>query len=193
MATGLFGGAFDPPHNGHVALVHRACDHFALERVIVLPTGEPPHKRVETDAEIRYRLAVAAFAELPGVDVSRHELDSPGPSYTADTARWAGARYDDPIFLVGADEFADFPRWRDPDEVLTHLRLGVAARPGYERDALERVLAAVARPERVELFELEPLPIASRDIRERVARGDSIAAFVPPEVAALIDELGLYR
>lgn len=193
MPVGILGGAFDPPHRGHLALVRDALAHFGFERLLVLPTGEPPHKVVETDAETRYRLATAAFTDLPRVELSRHELDRSGPSYTVETARWAAARYDDPVFLVGADEFTDFPTWKEPDEVLEHVWLGVAGRPGFAQDRLDAVLARLRRPERVHVFAIEPLPISSRDIRARVAAGEAIDALVPRRVGALIEELGLYR
>ena len=186
---GLFGGAFDPPHIGHLALATRALAHFGLDRLIVLPTGLAPHKSVATDPETRFRLALAAFRRLPRTEVSRWEIDREGPSYTVDAVR----QWPDATFLVGADEFADFLTWREPDEVLEHARLGVAARPGYGRGQLELVLAGLRRPERVEFFELEPVPVSSRDIRARVARGESIEQLVPAEVAEEIAQAGLYR
>ena len=187
--TGLFGGAFDPPHAGHVALACRGIEHFRLDRLIVLPTGIAPHKRVRTDAETRLRLAVAAFADLPHTEVSRWEIDRGGPSYTIETVRhWPGS-----IFLVGADEFAEFATWRQPDGVLEHARLGVGTRPGYPRALLEQVLSGLARRDRVEFFELDPVPVSSRDIRERVARGEPIDELVPPAVATEIARAGLYR
>lgn len=193
MTVGLLGGAFDPPHNGHLTLAAEAIRHFGLERLVVIPTGEPPHKQAETDAEPRYRLAEAAFADLPGVELSRHELEREGPSYTVETARWAAERYGDAIFLVGADEFCDFLAWREPNEILDAVRLGVASRPGFPRERLDAVLGGLRRPERIELFEIEPLPIESRELRAIAARGESIAAFVPPAVARLVAERGLYR
>lgn len=191
--TGLFGGAFDPAHNGHVALAEAALAHFGLERLVVLPVGQAPHKEVVTDAETRFRLAAAAFAGQPQICLSRFELDREGPSYTVDTARWAAARFGDSIFLVGADQFADFLSWKDPNEILALVRLGVATRRGYPQATLDGVRARLARPERVEFFPIEPLPVSSREIRARVARGEPIEELVPPAVAALIEELDLYR
>jgi nicotinate-nucleotide adenylyltransferase len=193
VTVGILGGAFDPPHNGHLALAVAAVAHFGLDRLIVVPTGEPPHKRAETDEETRFSLAEAAFADLPGVELSRLELEREGPSYTVDTARWAADRYGDAIFVVGADEFSDFLSWRQPDEVLDAVRLGVASRPGSPRERLDAVLAGLRRPERVEFFEIEPLPIESRELRALAARGESIAPFVPPPVARLVAEQGTYR
>jgi nicotinate-nucleotide adenylyltransferase len=192
MTVGLLGGAFDPPHSGHLALAERAVDHFGLERLLVVVTGVPPHKAVRTDAETRFRLAEAAFAGRPGIEFSRHELDRAGPSYTAATARWAAERWGDAVFLVGADEFADFLRWREPDKVLERVRLGVATRSGYPRKELESVLAELALPGRVEFFEMPEISVSSSEIRRRVAAGEAIDDLVPEPVRKLIYELGLY-
>jgi nicotinate-nucleotide adenylyltransferase len=193
-AVGLLGGTFDPPHLGHVALARRAIEALALGRLLVVVAGTPPHKPVETDAATRFRLAEAAFADLADVEVSRHELEREGPSYTVETADWARSTYGNGVvFVVGADEFADFLMWRDPNGVLERARLAVATRPGYERAPLEEVRSRLDRPERVVYFELTPIPISSRDIRARVGRGQAIDDLVPPAVARLVAELGLYR
>jgi nicotinate-nucleotide adenylyltransferase len=193
VGVGLFGGAFDPPHNGHVELIRAAMALFGLERLVVLPTGEAPHKPVETDAETRFRLAGAAFEDLPGVEVSRQELDRDGTSWTVDTARWAAEAFDDPIFLVGADEFCDFLSWKEPDGVLEAVRLGVASRPGFPSERLDSVLQGLRRPERVQLFTIEPVPVQSRELRAMIARGEPVDGLVPRAVARLVAELGLYR
>ena len=193
MTAGLLGGAFDPPHLGHLALADAAIAHFGLERLVVVVTGFPPHKEVETDAETRFRLAQAAFAGRRGVELSRHELEREGPSYTVETAQWAEREWGDVVFLVGADEFADFLAWKDPDGVLEHARLAVATRPGYSPEQLARVLAVLRRPERVELFPIPAVPVSSREIRARVAAGEAIDGLVPDAVARLVEELGLYR
>ena len=192
MTTGLLGGAFDPPHRGHVALAHAAIERFGLDRLVVVVTGDPPHKDVETDAETRYRLAEAAFADIPGVEISRHELERPGPSHTVDTARWAEGQWGDVVFLVGADEFADFPDWKEPDEILEHVRLGMATRPGYPHDRLDEVLTGLRRPERVELFEIPSVDVSSTEIRRRAARGEPIDDLVPGGVERLVVEHGVY-
>jgi nicotinate-nucleotide adenylyltransferase len=181
--TGLFGSVFDPPHVGHLALLRRARERFDLDRVVVLVVADPGHKQVETDASVRLGLARLAF---PSEEV---ELD-PHPR-TVDMLR--ERRFDDPLFLIGADEFCDFPRWKDPNGVLELARLGVATRPGYPRERLDRVLGELERPARVEFFEIEPLDVSSSGIRERVARGEPIDGLVPPPVSAEIAALGLYR
>ena len=181
--TGLLGGAFDPPHVGHVALADAAVRQLGLDRLVVVVVAQPGHKAVHSPADTRLELARAAF---PGreVELDRH-------ARTVDMLR--EGRWHDPVFLIGADELADFPQWKEPDTVLELARLGVASRPGYPRGQLDDVLAGLARPERVLFFEIEPVPVSSQEIRERVARGDAIDGLVPPAVAAEIAGRGLYR
>lgn len=180
--TGLLGGAFDPPHNGHVALVDAAADQLGLDRLVVIVVADPGHKDVHASAETRLELARAAF---PGREV---ELDD--HARTVDMLR--AGQWDDPVFLIGADEFAAFPAWKDPDAVLELARLGVASRPGYPRELLDEVLAGLERPERVLFFEIEPVLVSSSEIRERVARGEPIAGLVPPAVETEISRRKLY-
>jgi nicotinate-nucleotide adenylyltransferase len=187
VTVGLVGGAFDPPHNGHLALARSALDHFDLARLIVLVAAAPGHKPVETDVEDRLRLTRLAFADLPASEIRRD--DHP---YTIDLMR-EGPFPRDALFLMGADQFADFLSWREPNRVLDHVRLAVATRPGYRRARLEEVLSALDKPERVELFEIPVVPVSSSEIRSRVGRGESIEGLVPDAVARAIEEAGLYR
>ena len=191
--TGILGGTFDPPHNGHLALARAALDRFRLDRLVVMVAGRPPHKQALLDGETRFRLAQAAFAGLPRTELSRFELERDVPAFTLDTVRYGKERWGEIVFLVGADEFADFPSWHEPDAILAHARLGVATRPGIEGDRLERVVRLLARPERVEFFEIPPLPVSSSEVRRRVADGEPIDDLVPAEVARLVSELDLYR
>jgi nicotinate-nucleotide adenylyltransferase len=181
--TGLLGGSFNPPHNGHVALAQEAVRRFDLDELVILVSVRPGHKEVHLDAGTRLRLARAAFPE--------HDVELDHHARTVElleTGRWR-----DPLFLIGADEFADFLTWKDPNGVVARARLGVATRPGYPLERLDAVLRQLDQPDRIELFEIDPLPISSRDIRDRVARGEPISGLVPAAVEELIDSLGLYR
>jgi nicotinate-nucleotide adenylyltransferase len=180
---GLFGGAFDPPHNGHVALFRAARDQLGLERILVAVIARPGHKSVELPAEVRLELARAAF---PGTEVV---LDHHPRTIDALRAHpeWEGA-----VFLVGADEFAAFPSWKEPDELLRLVRLGVGTRPGYPRERLQAVLERLEQPERVLFFDIEPLPIASSELRDRLDRGADVHDLVPPAVWGVIERDGLY-
>ncbi len=186
MRIGVFGGAFDPPQLGHVALARAGIEHFDLERLLVRVVEHPGHKVVVTAPTIRLRLARLAFAPLEEAEV---ELDP--YARTVDSLEALGLS--DPVFLVGADELASFPTWKDPARVLDLATLGVATRPGIDRARLAAVVDALERPERVTFFPLEPLPVSSSEIRARVAAGEPIEAFVPARVAEEIARLGLYR
>jgi nicotinate-nucleotide adenylyltransferase len=179
---GLYGGAFDPPHAGHVEFVRAAKARFDLPRLVVLVAEHPGHKGVTLDAPTRLELARAAFPD-EDVRLDPHER-------TIDMLR--AEDWNDPLFLVGADQLRDLPTWKEPDAVLELARLAVATRPGFPRAGLQSVLDALARPERVLFFEIEPVPVASREIRERLAAGGLPGELVPPEVARLIRARGLY-
>ena len=183
MGVILYGGAFDPPHLGHVAVADAAREQFGVERLVVLVSEHPGHREVHASAEDRLALARAAF---PGDDV---RLD-PHPR-TVELLR--AERFDDPVFVIGADQFRHFLAWSEPEEVLERTRLAVATRPGFPRAELEEVLEQLDRPERVLFFEIEPNPAASTDVRARVAAGEPLDDLVPPAVARLIEERGLYR
>ena len=172
---GLLGGAFDPPHIGHVALADAAEQELDLEQVVVVVVADPGHKDVHAPAETRLELARLAF---PGREVM---LDH--HARTADMLR--DGPWDDPVFLIGADEYLDFQSWKEPEAVLALARLGVATRPGFDLPSLP--------PQRVLFFEIEPVPVSSREVRALAARGEPIDGLVPPAVAAAIGGLGLYR
>jgi len=180
---GLYGGSFDPPHRGHVELARRAKEELGLERLVVIVSADPGHKRVETPADLRLRLVRAAF---PDDEVL---LDT--EARTVDTLR-AHPEWRDPVFLIGADEFCDFLAWKDPDEVLRRTRLAVATRPGFPRERLETVLERLEDPSRVLFFEIEPLPISSRDLRARLADGENVSRELPPAVAEIVGAERVY-
>jgi nicotinate-nucleotide adenylyltransferase len=188
LGVGLYGGAFDPPHNGHVALARGAVERLGLERLVVLVVAAPGHKEVETDVETRLRLARAAFADVPGAEARRDEH-----ARTIDSVLAAGDEFHDAIFVMGADEFAGFREWKDPDGLLERVRLGVGTRPGFPRERLDEVLAVLERPDRVEFFEIEPVDVSSTEVRRRAGAGEPIDAHVPRAVAELVHDLGLYR
>jgi nicotinate-nucleotide adenylyltransferase len=186
VTTGLYGGVFDPPHNGHVALAEAALEHFAPEPLLVLVAVDPGHKPADLDFETRFELARLAFGGLPRAQVVPDEHPR-----TIDMLR--AESFDDPIFLVGADQFTDFLSWKEPNAVLELARLGVATRPGFPRERLEPVLARLERPERVEFFVIPPVDVSSRDLRRRLRKGEPIEGMVPDAVAREIDVAGLYR
>ncbi|HEY8722407.1 MAG TPA: nicotinate-nicotinamide nucleotide adenylyltransferase [Gaiellaceae bacterium] len=180
---GLYGGSFDPPHRGHVELARRAKEELGLGPLLVLVSSAPGHKHVDTPADVRLRLAQAAF---PDDEVVLDEFPR-----TIDLLR-AHPEWSDPVFLIGADQFRSFLAWKEPDEVLRYARLAVATRPGFPHEELEPVLSQLAHPERVLFFEIDPTPVASRELRERLAGGEEAGPEVPSAVGDLIRSEGLY-
>jgi nicotinate-nucleotide adenylyltransferase len=175
---GLLGGSFDPPHNGHVALAQAALDQLPIDRMVVLVAERPGHREPPVvDAETRMKLAQAAF---PKADV---ELET--HPFTVDAVR--GSRFDDAVFVLGADQAAAFGTWKAPEEVLDHVRIAVGTRAGYPEPDLSRY------GDRVLTFQFESPNVSSSEVRRRVAAGETIAELVPPQVARLIEELELYR
>jgi nicotinate-nucleotide adenylyltransferase len=186
QATGILGGAFDPPHHGHVALAIGGMAHFELERLHVRVVALPGHKEVATPAAVRLALARLAFADIVGVDAS---VDPHARTVEQLTA----LALDDPVFLIGADEFGDFLSWKEPDRILELAKVGVGTRPGTARDRVDQVLKRLERPDRVDLFEIEAHDLASSDLRRRVAAGEPLDGLVTGPVADAIDRFGLYR
>jgi nicotinate-nucleotide adenylyltransferase len=179
----LYGGAFDPPHLGHVAVAGAARERFGVESLVVLVNEHPGHRAVTASAEDRLALARAAF---PQDDV---RLD-PYPR-TVELLR--AEDFDDPVFVIGADQLAHFREWTAPDEILERARLAVATRPGFPHETPEPWLAEAVYRKRVVFFEIEPNPGASTAVRARVAAGEPLDGLVPPAVAQLVEERGLYR
>ena len=177
--TGILGGIFDPPHNGHVALARAAMKELPVDRLVVLVAADPGHRKVVAAAEDRLRLAQAAFEGLPA------ELVLDDNAFTVDAVR--DARFGEALFIVGADEGAAFPTWKDPEEVLRWVRLAVGTRSGFPPPDLSRY------GDRVVSFELDSPPVSSSEVRELALRGESLDGLVPPAVEAAIRETGLYR
>jgi len=184
-ALGILGGAFDPPHIGHVALARAALHELDLERLLVLVIADPGHKETRASADARLELTRLAFEDVPGVDV---ELDP--HARTVDSLEARKPR--DAVFIIGGDQFADFWQWRRPERVLELARLGVAMRPGVPDDRVREAHARLPAPDRISYFRLEPVPVSSSLVRQRSAAGASIDDLVPEKVAEAIRRLGLY-
>ena len=184
-ALGILGGAFDPPHIGHLALARAALDELDLGRLLVLVIAEPGHKETKASANARLELTQLAFESVPGVDV---ELDPHGRTVDSLEAR----RPRDAFFIIGGDQLVDFWQWKRPERVLELARLGVAMRPGVPDDRVREAHARLPAPDRISYFSLEPVPVSSSLVRERIASGESIDDLVPEKVAAAIRRLGLY-
>lgn len=194
--VGIFGGTFNPPHIGHLICAQEALTQLELERVIFVPTGEPPHKQIEVDPgrELRYRLCLLALEDNDRFEVSRIELDGEGPSYTATTLKLLhdSLQESELSLIVGGDMAAMLPLWHRPDDVTRLAGLAIAERSGIERSVIEQKLAPLGAVT-VEYFTMPRIDISSSLVRDRVRDGLPIRYLVPDRVSDLIESEGLYR
>jgi nicotinate-nucleotide adenylyltransferase len=194
LRIGLFGGTFDPPHSGHVAVATDVAHHLDLDRVLWIPAGEPPHKSGAkvSPAEVRLEMVRAAARSDPRFEVSTIEIERPGPSYMVDTVRaLREERPDDELFLIiGADEFRVFDAWRDPQEIVKYVRLAVMDREGR---AAEDFATDVTGGREAVFVPVRRVDISSSAVRAAVQEGLAAGAWVPADVAEVLEREGLYR
>jgi nicotinate-nucleotide adenylyltransferase len=180
VRVGVFGGEFDPPHLAHVAVARAARDQLALDRLLVVPAGSPPHREASTTpAATRLRMAELAFAGEPAVEVSPIEIDRGGTSHTLETLH-ALAPLGDLFLIMGADQLASFDTWREPAAIRELATLVVAPRTGFtvpDGDAVP--------------LDMAPVDLSSTGVREALRTGGG-EQLVPPAVLALIRAQGLY-
>jgi nicotinate-nucleotide adenylyltransferase len=192
---GLMGGTFDPIHVGHLAIAEEARDSLALTRIVFVPAGVPPHKQATAVTSVEHRLAMVelAIADNPGFELSRIEVDRPGPSYTVDTVE-ALAATAAVTLILSAETFAELPTWHEPERLFEAGRVAVVPREGYPAPDPEWLAATFpGREDRVSYLEGPRLGLSSTAIRARVAAGRSIRYLVPPAVEAYITRNHLYR
>ena len=193
----MLGGAFNPPHVGHLVLAHEAADQLELDRVVLMPTGEAPHKAIDPEpgADVRLEMARRAAAGDDLLEVSDLEVGEPGPSYTFRTLeRLTEQRPGEQIhFLMGADVAAHLESWKRPERVVELARLGVAGRPGTTVDEAKGALDRLAAEERAEWIRMPEIGVSSTEVRQRIAEGRSVKYLIPDAVIELIESAGLYR
>jgi nicotinate-nucleotide adenylyltransferase len=196
LRIGILGGAFNPPHVGHLVCAQEALVQLELEKVVFMPVGEAPHRVIEHDpgAEARLEMVELAVAGDDRFEVSRAELDRPGPSYTADTLRDLHSQSpDDEIFLIlGGDQAAALPRWHEPETVLSLATVAVVERSNWSRNAIGITIGRMPGAERIRYLDMPVMQVSSSSIRRRVADGRPIRYLVPDKLASYIGTKGLY-
>ena len=195
MRIGIFGGTFDPVHDGHVSPVARAAERFGLERVLWIPARLSPHKDAPpTDARHRIAMLALALAGRPDWTLSFEELDREPPSYTVDTLRALSARFlrDELWLLMGTDALASFGRWKDPEEIVRLARVAAFHREPFVGEGLQ-VPPVEGLQNRLEVFDGGSFRISSTDLRDELLRGGNPAGRVPGPVAEYLTKHRLYR
>lgn len=199
MRTGIFGGTFNPVHNGHRKLAEAYLSALQLDRLLIIPANIPPHKSDSGLADGSHRLAMCrlAFVDEPQCEVSDLELKREGKSHTVDTLeQLAMSCPTDRFFLImGSDMFCSFTSWHRWQRILQLAVICAGARKACltdsEMEDQRRKLEALGAC--CELVEFEPLPISSTLVREKIYKGEAIDGLVAPTVSEYIREHGLYR
>lgn len=210
----VFGGTFDPFHNGHLRMAVEVLEGLAPAGLFLVPSARPPHKpsRPMASAEDRFAMASAAVDGIGGISVLDVELRREGPSYSLLTVREVAEANPgtDLLFLIGADAFAEIATWHRYRDLLAACDFVMLPRPGYEPEAsfppgiriepegnrcynLPGGSYRLPGGRRLLCPALPVLDISSRTIREKVRRGRSLRGLVPPEVGRYIMDHGLYR
>jgi nicotinate-nucleotide adenylyltransferase len=196
LRLGILGGAFNPPHIGHLVCAQEALLQLELERVVFMPVGVAPHRELEGDPgpEARLEMVELAIADDARFASSRMEIDREGPSYTADTLRELhAAEGDDELFLIlGGDQAAALPDWREPEQVLELAQVAVVERSNWSRNAIGIKVGRLRGAERIRYLDMPIIQVSSSAIRRRVGAGLPIRYLVPERVANHIGSGDLY-
>lgn len=200
MKTGIYGGTFNPIHLGHIHILREFIRRLKLDRVLLIPTGTPPHKDAPELAgkEDRFRmcrLAAEEIKEVP-VEVSRIEFDRQGKSYSADTLTLLKREYpeDELFFLMGEDMFLTVDTWYRPEVICRCASLAASPRSENGLIKLKEKQKELEEKFGARCFveDISWLPVSSTQVRELAERGGSLSGLVPPEVAAYIEEHRVY-
>jgi nicotinate-nucleotide adenylyltransferase len=196
LRVGILGGAFNPPHIGHLVCAQEAFVQLELDRVVFVPVGQAPHRDLEGDPgpEARLEMVELATADDARFAVSRIEIEREGPSYTADTLReLLAAAPDDELFLIlGGDQAAALPEWHEPEVVLELAQVAVVERTNWSRNAIGIKVGRLKGAERIRYLDMPIIQVSSSSIRRRVAAGQPIRYLLPDRVANHIGASGLY-
>ena len=199
MRLGIFGGTFDPVHNGHLLLAEQCREQCRLDQVWFVPAGVPPHKLTRSVAagNARAEMLELAVAGHESLRVDRRELDRSDPCYTVNTL--AGLKEEDPtrelVFLMGADSLAEFSTWREPRRIVELAELAVVNRGSTMVSELEplRALLGETLAARIHFVTIAGVDVSSSDIRRLIREGKSIRYMVPRAVECYIETHGLYK
>jgi nicotinate-nucleotide adenylyltransferase len=196
-AIGVLGSAFNPPHLGHLALAQEAHWQLGLDQVILVPTGEAPHKRIADDPGRGERLEMTrrAAAGDQRFSVSSLEVDREGLSYAYETLEaLAEERADrELVFVMGADAAVGLETWREPERVVELASLAVARRAGVSDSDVATAMRSLGCEQRATMLEMPQFGVSSSAVRERAGQGRPLRYLVPAPVAEYIEEKGIYR
>ena len=198
MRVGIFGGTFDPVHQGHMIVAEQVMNELHLDHVVFVPGGIPPHKdasSVRANAEDRFAMVKVAVAGNAKFSVDRVEVDAGRPMHSVETVSIFKERStkDEWFFITGADEVANLLAWKEPDRLLEQVVMVAATRPGYDLSRLDHLEAALRNFDRIFPVECTRVDISATGIRRRMLQGKSIRYLVPEGVYEIIEQRRLYE
>ena len=194
MKTGIMGGTFDPIHYGHLLAAEEARINLGIDRLIFVPTGDPPHKHRITPAEDRYAMTLLATAGVLEYSVSRIEIDRKDSTHTIDTLRAfieSGIKPEDLFFITGLDAMLSITSWFEYEKIPELCTLVTARRPGYPVSGIETLPKFIR--DKLKYIEIPQFAISSTEIRERSRNRKGIRFLVPHLVEIYIESNNLYR
>lgn len=193
----IFGGTFDPLHNGHLYIANEAFKLLELDKLIFVPSGNPPHKteKIITDASIRYELVKKTLENYRIFEVNSYEVERKEISYTYKTLQYFNKLEEDTdwFFVVGADCLQELHLWKNVNEILEICKFVVFSRPGYKEVYQRKIEAEKKYGKEIILLSIDALNISSSMIREKVKNNENISDLVPESVDKAIKELKLYK
>jgi nicotinate-nucleotide adenylyltransferase len=191
--VGIFGGTFDPIHNGHLQVAEDVRKSLKMEKILFVPSYLPPHKmgKKVTEAKLRFEMVSLALEEHPHFKISEFEFQKEGISYTVETLNaLKKSNPDAELFLImGVDQLLEMDSWKEPDKIFQMSSVVVIGRPGYRREEIENL----DWHSKILWVDVTPVEISSSLIRKKVQQGESVQGLVPKQVEELIIEKGLYK
>ncbi|MCQ2416949.1 MAG: nicotinate (nicotinamide) nucleotide adenylyltransferase [Oscillospiraceae bacterium] len=196
---GLFGGSFNPIHNGHLHLAESVKEQLALDEIVLMPTGEAPHKSSDAYAAPQHRLAMCQLAaeEYDWMSVSDYEIQKQGKSYTVDTLRMLTAQSKDTRWnlMIGSDMLLIFDQWRSWEEILKLARLCVVSREYNDLPVLQEKAELLKKSccyADIIVLSVQAFPVSSTQIRQNVKKNADCSCLLPKNVVKYIGENRLY-
>ncbi len=197
MRVGIFGGTFDPPHLGHLALATEAHHQLRLDRLLWALTPSPPHKPNQKITPIKYRIEMvhAIVGDYSNFELSRADIDRPPPHYAVETIQTVGEEYPGSrlVYILGGDSLRDLPKWWQAQKLIQLIdTLAVMLRPDASPDLTALYRALPGLRQKLHIIETDPLQISSTDIRRRVQNSQPYQHLLPPAVYEIIQKYQLY-
>ncbi len=193
---GIFGGSFNPIHNGHIHLVDCAKNELALDKVILMPAGIAPHKACNeyVSAEHRYNMCVLAADDIDYIEVSDYEINKSGKSYTVHTIEYLRSIYpDDELYLlVGSDMLLTFDEWYNYEKILNNATLCAVSRSNYDLHLLEEKAGKLRKFGNIYISHIEGKPMSSSQIRRLIKNNKDLSCYLPKKVVQYIEMYSLY-